>query len=191
MTYLFFDTETTGLPKDFNIPYSESENWPRLVQLAYILADENAVVLHQGSWIIKPKDFRIPSDASAVHGITDEIANVAGWQLSQVLTEFNTYIEQADMIVCHNTSYDINVLMAEYFRSKIHTTLISKLMTCTMRASVKYCNIPGPTGKPKFPKLMELHEKLFETKFEGAHNAIADVAATALCFYKLMSLNII
>tara|TARA_B110000908_G_C9962776_1_gene317636 strand:+ start:106 stop:219 length:114 start_codon:yes stop_codon:yes gene_type:complete len=36
MKILFFDTETTGLPKDFNAPIEEVENWPRLVQLGYL-----------------------------------------------------------------------------------------------------------------------------------------------------------
>ena len=31
--YLFFDTETTGLPKNYNAPITDTDNWPRLVQL--------------------------------------------------------------------------------------------------------------------------------------------------------------
>ena len=27
--YLFFDTETTGLPKRWNAPVTDLENWPR------------------------------------------------------------------------------------------------------------------------------------------------------------------
>ena len=38
--YLFFDTETTGLPKRWNAPVTEVDNWPRLVQLAWISCDE-------------------------------------------------------------------------------------------------------------------------------------------------------
>ena len=32
--FLTFDTETTGLPKIFKADVSDSDNWPRLVQLA-------------------------------------------------------------------------------------------------------------------------------------------------------------
>jgi len=34
--YLFFDTETTGLPKKWKAPITDLDNWPRLVQLAYL-----------------------------------------------------------------------------------------------------------------------------------------------------------
>ena len=33
---LFFDTETTGLPSDYNAPINNSHNWPRLVQISWI-----------------------------------------------------------------------------------------------------------------------------------------------------------
>ncbi len=32
--YLFFDTETTGLPRNWHAPASDLANWPRLIQLA-------------------------------------------------------------------------------------------------------------------------------------------------------------
>ncbi len=35
--YLIFDTETTGLPKNYNAPLTDADNWPRLVQLAQSL----------------------------------------------------------------------------------------------------------------------------------------------------------
>ena len=35
-TYLFFDTETTGLPRNWSAPVSDLNNWPRLVQIAWI-----------------------------------------------------------------------------------------------------------------------------------------------------------
>jgi hypothetical protein len=39
--YLFFDTETTGLPKNWKAPVTDLNNWPRLVQLAFLLFDNN------------------------------------------------------------------------------------------------------------------------------------------------------
>jgi DNA polymerase-3 subunit alpha len=37
--FLIYDTETTGLPKNYNAPLTDSDNWPRLVQLAWQLHD--------------------------------------------------------------------------------------------------------------------------------------------------------
>ena len=52
--YLFFDTETTGLPKDFKIPRYVVSNWPRLVQLSWIVTDENGNKLKSGDHIVRP-----------------------------------------------------------------------------------------------------------------------------------------
>ncbi len=38
--YLIFDTETTGLPRRWDAPLTDSDNWPRAVQIAWQLHDE-------------------------------------------------------------------------------------------------------------------------------------------------------
>ena len=58
--YLVFDTETTGLPSNFDAPISDTNNWPRLVQLAWQIHDEMGVLLHQKDYIIKPVGYNIP-----------------------------------------------------------------------------------------------------------------------------------
>ena len=47
--YLVFDTETTGLPKKWNAPLSDSENWPRCVQLAWQLHDSKGILISSHS----------------------------------------------------------------------------------------------------------------------------------------------
>ena len=56
-----------------------------------------------------------------------------------------------------------------------------------MESSTGYCRIPGPYGY-KWPKLSELHRKLFGEDFAEAHNAAADIQATERCFRELMGL---
>ena len=68
--FLTFDTETTGLPKNFNAPVSESENWPRLVQLAWQLNDNNGRLISVNSHIIKPDSYSIPYNSEKIHGIS-------------------------------------------------------------------------------------------------------------------------
>ncbi len=51
---LFFDTETTGLPKYYNAPISNSQNWPRMVQLAFIEYFEDGSLSAEHNYIIKP-----------------------------------------------------------------------------------------------------------------------------------------
>jgi len=72
--YLFFDTETTGLPRNWKAPVTDLNNWPRLVQLAYLLYDENGNKITGGDYIIKPEGFTIPINASRIHGISTERA---------------------------------------------------------------------------------------------------------------------
>jgi len=86
--YLFFDTETTGLPKNYNAPLSDSRNWPRMVQIAWLLADEDGTERESRDYIIKPEGFVIPHQSVKIYGITTEKANEKGVQLESVLNEF-------------------------------------------------------------------------------------------------------
>jgi hypothetical protein len=59
-----------------------------------------------------------------------------------------------------------------------------------MISTVDLCKIDGPYGY-KWPKLEELHRFLFKHDFDGAHDALADIQATAKCFWELANRNII
>ncbi len=181
--YLFFDTETTGLPKNWKAPVTDLNNWPRLVQIAWVFTDKAGTVLNKSSYIIKPEGFTIPVEASSVHRITTERANNEGVALEKVLRLFNDYIVEADYIVAHNISFDEKIIGAEFIRKEITTNFNSKPKLCTMQSSTNFCKIPGPYGY-KWPKLSELHIKLFGVDFEEAHDAAADINATVKCFGK-------
>ena len=188
--YLFFDTETTGLPTDWNAPVSDLENWPRLVQLAYILQDERGQLISQKNKIIKPSGFTIPSEASDIHGISQIIAEINGEDLSDVINEFDDYVKKSSLIIGHNIEFDAKIIGAEFLRLGKKDTLETKKQICTMKNSTDFCKIEGYYGY-KWPKLGELHYKLFGNQFYGAHNAMVDVEITAKCFWKLKKLNII
>ena len=93
--YLFFDTETTGLPKNWKAPVTDIQNWPRLVQLAYLLYDQQGNKISGGDFIIQPDGFTIPAEAAAIHGISTEKANREGVALMTVLQDFQTLINRA------------------------------------------------------------------------------------------------
>ena len=188
--YLFFDTETNGLPKNWKAPVSDLNNWPRLVQLAYLSYDNNGNKISEGDFIIKPDGFIIPAEASRVHGITTERAILEGKPLSTVLRQFETLINDATYLVAHNISFDEKVIGAEFLRNSMPNSLISKQRICTMERTTDFCAIDGPYGF-KWPKLSELHYKLFRIGFEEAHNAAADINATARCFWELRKRNLI
>ncbi len=186
--YLFFDTETTGLPKNWKAPVTDLNNWPRLVQLAYLFYDLNGNKISEGDYIIKPEGFTIPVDASRIHGISNERANLEGQSLLQVLQNFQALIDQADFLVAHNMSFDEKIVGAEFLRNRMNDSIASKRKICTMQSTTNFCAINGPYGY-KWPKLSELHYKLFRTGFEEAHNAAVDINATAKCFWELRRLG--
>ena len=39
MKIIIFDTETTGLPKDYKGSIYDSDNWPYIVQLSWIIVE--------------------------------------------------------------------------------------------------------------------------------------------------------
>ena len=61
-----------------------------------------------------------------------------------------------------------------------------------MMSNVEFVGAINKWGKPgKWPKLEELHIKLFGCNFEGAHDALDDVRATAKCFFELKRLGMV
>ena len=192
---LFFDTETTGVPILYNAPVTNSSNWPRLVQLAWIMADKDGNVLKKKSVIIKPSGFTIPSDAAAVHGITTERAQREGQPLDTVMEEFMNDMQLAASVVGHNIDFDMHIVGAELYRLDMdYDLLMDKPCTCTMKSSTDFCAIPNPNtyfGGYKWPSLQELYRKLFGYEFTGAHGALADVTATKECFFELKRKGVI
>ena len=188
--YLFFDTETTGLPRNWKAPVTDVNNWPRMIQVAWILCDNNGNRIETENYIIKPENFRIPAEATKVHGISTERAIIEGEELNKVLNNFNEYIEQTDYIVAHNISFDEKILGAEFIRKNIQTNFNRKRKLCTMKSSTDYCRLPGPYGY-KWPKLSELHIKLFGEDFDEAHDASVDINATEKCFWEMRKRGLI
>lgn len=188
--FLFFDTETTGLPKFYNAPINDLENWPRLVQLAWLMMDENGQELSSQNLIIRPEGFEIPEAASRVHGITTERAEKEGVDLSESLQEFSQAVNNVKVLVAHNISFDEKIMGAELLRKQIESSLFDRVKICTMHEATDYCQIPGQYGY-KWPRLTELHEKLFNEGFDNAHDALADVRACAKCFFELINKGII
>jgi DNA polymerase III epsilon subunit-like protein len=182
--YLFFDTETTGLPRDWKAPITNTANWPRLVQLAWMLCDEAGTELAKQCRIVKPDGFTIPDKAASVHGISTDRALAEGVELKQAMDEFMAASDLATKFVAHNIAFDEKIVGAECVRLNLPVPFVGKPMLCTMKESTQYCKIPGPYGV-KWPTLTELHVKLFGKAFDGAHDAMSDVGACKSAYYEL------
>ncbi len=188
--YLFFDTETTGLPRNWKAAVTDLNNWPRMVQIAWILCDDNGNRVESADFIIKPENYTIPVAAARVHVISTKRAMNEGEDLKRILDRFNELVEEADFIVAHNISFDEKILGAELLRKDVKSNFNRKKKLCTMQASTNYCKLRGPYGY-KWPKLSELHIKLFGEDFEDAHDASADINATEKCFWEMRNIGLI
>lgn len=188
--YFFFDTETSGLPKDWKAPVYDLDNWPRIVQIAYEVYTEDGEFISKESFIVRPDDFIIPAEASAVHGITTERARREGSPTWHVLSQVYDKIGISTCLVAHNMSYDGKVLGAEFLRNDFDNVITEKQCVCTMETTIDFCGIKNAYGN-KFPSLKELYFKLFRSSFEEAHDAAADLNATVKCFWELKKLGYI
>ena len=186
--YLIFDTETTGLPKRWDAPLADSDNWPRCVQIAWQFHNIDGSCKSHEDYLIKPEDFDIPFDSENIHGISTELAKKDGEIIEIVLNKFLSILRKTKFICGHNVSFDINIIGAEFLRLGLENPFddIPVIDTCTEQTA-SLCKIPGGRGgKFKYPTLVELNKFLFSENFDEAHNATADVEATARCFFELL-----
>ncbi|MCH9660454.1 MAG: DNA polymerase III subunit alpha [Bacteroidetes bacterium] len=186
--YLIFDTETTGLPKSWNAPITDTDNWPRCIQIAWQIHDELGRVLEHEDYLIQPEGFDIPYDSERIHGISTELAQEKGVPLAEAAKKFQEALMKSKFVVGQNVGFDINIMGCEFYRMEMDNPIPSMLLldTCT-ETTAQLCQIPGGRGgKFKLPTLTELHQFLFNAPFAEAHNATADVEATTRCFLELI-----
>lgn len=194
--FIVFDVETTGFIKGENKDFSNLDNFPRVVQLAYQLHDAQGKLIKQFAQIIKPEGFEIPYNAEKVHKISTARALKEGKELNSVLDEFIQDLQQVQVIAGHNIiSYDLPVITAELMRAgKDSNIFLNKIIkdTCSSKEVIEFCQLPGGKGGGyKMPNLGELYEILFQEQFELAHNAAFDVQANTQVFFELLKRKII
>lgn len=189
--YLIFDTETTGLPVDDNAPLTDFDNWPRMVQIAWQLHDKEGRLVSNRDYVIRPEGYEIPYSATQIHGITTQMAEELGHDLRSVLEEFSQVVQSARLGAGHNLKFDYTIVGAEFLRKGMKNVLEDLPFADTMEAGRDFCKIP--TRRPgvyKVPRLEELYEQLFGQGFDQAHNAAADVNATAQAFMEMCRLGV-
>ena len=192
MKTLVIDTETTGLP-DFNKRASDPSQ-PHIVQFAALVLDNDNKETHAFCSIVRPDGWSIPAEASAVHGITDEVAREKGIAESTVAMMFLSMMEKASVLVAHNLQFDKFIMRVACRRHGFMTDEMDQWWKafptfCTMRASTNICKIPQANGYGyKWPKLKEAASLLLKEKVqEGHHDALEDVRACARLYRHLVN----
>ncbi len=189
MKVLIFDTETTGLPEGKNPSIYETQKWPHIIQLSYIVYDSetNDIVTLEDDYISIGNDVIIQPESQKIHNISREMLIDKGISIEQALEKFNKFSEMSDLLVGHNVSFDKRMVMVEGIRNKIRVNIHDTY--CTMKNSVELCKIQRfwPNGDTyfKYPTLSELHNELFQKIPKNTHNALIDILICMRCFVKI------
>lgn len=189
MKICVWDTETTGFP----VREGKLEQQPWIIQFAAIIWEldpsGNTTELERHDILIKPR-VSIPFWASQVNGIYDKDV-VDKLYIEEHIDVIMKVLNGSDVVVWHNISYDEEIIGYELARLWRRGDYTPTQSICTMRTSTDYCKLPGRGFAWKPPKLSELHRLLFDEYFDGAHNALIDVEATARCFFELVKRGVI
>ena len=195
-TFLIIDIETTGLPRDKKAPVDDFDNWPRIVQVAWILTDEKGKEINSDANYIKQHS-RVPASAVKIHGITNEICDTQGLGINEVFEKLMLDLKNAKYVVAHNIDFDIPILECEFLRAGYKRQFTRKRKICTMKKGTAFCELPRSYGYGyKYPTLMELFKELYypyasSISSTQEHNSIFDVLVTCKCFFDMIDKEII
>lgn len=179
---LFIDTEASGLPKKWDLPYSAKDNWPFCVQISWIIFTKEGQKVKQEDYFIKENDFEIDKSATKIHGIDKSFLNKNGQSREKVLKLlYDDVYTYEPLIVGHFMQFDYHMIEVDFYRAGIENPVKKEMIFCTMLATTHLVKNPSA----KFLGLGELYQALFNKVLQNQHNALADAKATAACYFEL------
>ena len=135
----------------------------------------------------------IPEESTKIHGITNEIMQQKGVPIGDVLRKFIKDYTSSQIVAAHNIDFDNSIIQAEMYRNNMGNYIekTPNIKYCTMKYGKPLTNILRPSKYnsgtyQKPPKLMELHEFLFQTVPNNLHNSMIDVWVCFRCLYKMI-----
>lgn len=152
----FIDLETTGT----NLACD------RIIEIAIVRINTD------GSKVVKRKlvnpEIAIPSGASDVHGITDDMVREAP-TFKQIANEIKQFIENCDLAGYNSNRFDIPLLVEEFLRAGLEFEITSRKLLDVQRI---YHQMEQRT-------LGAAYRFYCNKTLEGAHSAEVDAAATS------------
>lgn len=181
---LFIDTETSGIPKNLNAPYSARNNWPYNVQVAWVIYDRTGHEIKSENHYIKALDFHIDAKSIGVHGLTKEFLIDNGENRSDVFKILSADLEKyKPLMVGHFMQFDFHMLSLGFKRSGLPDLATELPKFCTMKATKIYTR---SLLHPRLLRLDELYRLLFKKNLTHHHNAYWDAKATGECFFEMV-----
>lgn len=208
---LFFDTKTTGLPRNYKKAEEDLDNYPHCLELGAKIIEldlndinikENVIVqdIFSLSTLIKPTRknelITINPIAEKKHGISIEECEEDGNPIDTIAYIFQGLMTSVDFIVCHNYNLQRNIMVSELLRLGIKP--ISRKgckQFCTMLYTTEILKFPprNPERNPgtfRYPLLDELYKYLKDNDISNIYehdNALNNVLATEDCLLELLS----
>lgn len=181
---LFVDTETSGIPENWNAPYSMDEAWPHVVQIAWAVFTKDGVEVKSENHYIRADGFHIDQESMKIHGITEDFLNEKGEGRADVFHSLARDLEKyRPLIVGHFVEFDHHMMEMGFRRSGMDYVGRDLPRFCTMLAGRKY---GSRLYIPRSLRLDELYMHLFQRRLENHHNALIDAKATADCFFEML-----
>lgn len=179
---LFIDTEASGLPGNWTLPYSADANWPHIVQVAWLIYDEQRNLVKQQSHYINAEGVTITQSAMETHGITPDFLASNGKPQSEIMEMLaNDLVEYEPTIIGHFMQLDYYLLGAAFHRTGVYNPLGKLPVFCTMVATTQLLRSPSTRQL----RLGDLYYMLFKVDLQHQHNALHDARATAESFFEL------
>jgi DNA polymerase III epsilon subunit-like protein len=181
---IIVDVETTGLLVDDTTPtikkVKENPDWyPRIVQIAWLTLSRNYEIVEKNIFYVKQNE-PIPEKAIQIHGITNEICNLKGVEIADVIHKFRESASFCEYYAGHNVHFDKYVIEAECIKNDLPKPFKYLKGYDTMKMG------QGIVKRRKF-KLEEIANKIFGKKLLqdnniNFHDAFSDVWVTASIF---------
>lgn len=183
---LFIDTEASGLPKKWDLPYSRHDNWPFTLQISWVIYSRSGTFIKQENHYINEPGITITEEARKIHGITPEHLAIHGKKRQQVMQLLSDdLLLYNPVVIGHFIELDLHLAGVEFHRCGMENTIRKLPAFCTMQASRHLTQLP----QEKYLRLGELYELLFHSPLKYQHNSLTDATATALCFFELKYRN--
>lgn len=209
--YLIVDVESTGLPVSYDAPFTDTDNWPRIIELSWELCWENGETIEKACDLIYPDGtWRFPTDKFwQDNGFTEDESLLNGILITDALLKLGIAMNCADVLIAHNITYDKPIIECEFYRAGMYPKAIRRQLIenniklkvplrpedkklekeCTKLLSTPIVKLPGIYGNYSWPKLEVAYEFAFGEKMEGAHHASSDVEATKRLYLWLKDLE--
>jgi len=191
---LVYDTETSGLPfkqRGARYDYKNLEHFSsaRLVSISWLLLDEKNIIIDKNTYYIKPENFQVSQKSIEIHGLSEEFLNKNGVTIHEMVLDLNGLLEKynIELLIAHNISFDINILMSELFRYD-YTITLEKINNIKL-----YCTMFKAQSKmrvSKWPKLTEAYKYFYGEDITNAHDAEFDTLFCYKVYLKLNGINV-